>query len=81
MGEGVVVVVGLLVGEEDTWSFVVSLRVRVGLVWKIGWSVWWWTVATVVVLGGDRSGVELQAIWVYFLIRLKNELVVLSGTP
>jgi hypothetical protein len=68
-------VVGLLVGEDDTWSLVVSLRLRVGLVkiGKMGWRVWWWwlMVVIVVVVGGDKRGVELQAICV---IRLKIKL-------
>lgn len=62
-------VVGLFVGEDETWSFVVSLRlwVEVGLMRKRGWRVWlWWLmVEMVVVVGGDKRGVELQAICVF----------------
>lgn len=66
MVDEVVAVVGLFVGEDDTWSFVVSRRLELGfLVGKIGWrSVWWLMVATVAVVGGDKRGVELQAMCV-----------------
>lgn len=70
------VLVGLLVGE-DTWSLVVGRRLGLKGKWEgveEGWREWWLTAAmVVVVVGGDRRGVqamcELLCGWV---IRLEK---------
>lgn len=65
---------GLLVGDEDTWSLVVSRRWRVDLLGKegkrdgeVGWREWWLTVAIVEVVGGDRRGVLVMFVDVTIL--------------